>query len=1336
MSASASTADDDSTAANFATYYVQKAGAAYTSGAGTSLPLQCGNKCPAVVGSQPLTRSLSHDAYPVGGGWLFGTGCFDALLSTGCVCSWPHSTSSTKCSEYSNTANHALESAARSCAIDYGYCDTNDAANGGNCCRDECLYGPVASQTAASPSMCSDSPQFVSEVFASLQFTNAADGSEFATAVVMAAPNYRDHATVVQNGVIQVPISPTRNTESNAVRDALSEMIYAGNGSNDTIVYWEQDNMSSCVSGRTVAEATQISSSFAPYTYGSGSGAPMTSTTNATGLSAHDTVYFSNCQLPQQLMPCCTGGTMCCNIGAQATYEYSANNCKTTSGVTGCTNMTVNPRYNTRGIVHRPYRTYFDVLVGKGGAKTTFCDTSSGHDGECVFFNGVVKGLSTDDQSSPLFAYQPNPYRSPGDTNLLRLGVPVSFSLLHSADGTDPATSSYIVQMVNNIEGGSTVVGTNFQYHRGWAAMAAFWDRLSTAFGSSVSSDTYTGFCKAYFMHAVCTRFLLAIYQLAPCCALNLETQMPIQLFCSVTSWSGLVVGTLSLMGGASTFTILSTAKTSTLFTTSQPIMRSIRDVSGTQAISVTLVVPSLLFPWIQDHLGALLLRVFPLTDSATFQLDTTFDPADVFALLIAPPSTDAANSIFTVANVVRNFYYTVSVADPQPQQGIGDSVPPPSTTASAVACSVTFDVLVTTRSMTLLFYLYYLQQVGNVQITTVADFLAATEPAVAFFPKEVGYVAGCALLASGECLRSPALMYSGVGSNSVNALFVSPQSQVCKCLLPTNLTGEEQAIAGSAVSHISNESLCFNVNCAATSTVLVDTPAILLANAASGGTCPAASTTTAIPVSADPTPYDCSQHCSNYLAGLQTGTIDINNVNLVNVVEYCNVDILSAVTTTTPPALLLVSGALALAAMPLLYLVVLCISFASAAAHGRVIANTSSSGQGAGSVQAAFALTLAAHPGFFIPCAIACALSCAAFVYYMKDMRGVQSCLIQAIPDSDGFTYQTSQCRSLGAFARLGIPAYDLPAGMCVAASRFCECDPQSMSMPCRADGCGCDTTDCCSTVGICTQPALHDTPLVGRPLKLHSSTSRFDVATTAICAASAIFLTPAVVAGAVCGARTVPAFAASPWRLAALGLVLALIVLLACTGPVIYRAFTPALCTQLHVGVGACTSLDDYPSTLTLSTDPSVFYTATITTDSAYPVYVRNAAPQCSCDCGEESREAYCASKCSTVDAQCTCAWDPALTECFSSPPPLITYNGTLWQMSFSPGAVPTPVLYNVVGSGIVYQQPSSSPTDGAVAAKPTMFAMFQDDAKSAANTYIFCGQLGGISTCVSPA
>lgn len=1401
MSYTFPSSQDGSSGIDPATYYENKANQSYTH-TGAQVGLSCKNSCPAIVKGDRVIEN-QHTTYPVSKSWIFNTACFDAIMDIdgggNCVCGWPHSTSSSStCAANGSASNYVSDQSGNSCSItDYGYCSSNE---GGSACASTTDYSGGAASTD-SPAACSDSSSFSTAVFSSPVFFNDTSSLDFGTGVVMVTPNYGSSgATAATGQSLTIDID---TTQYSALATALEgdPTVIAGQGSaSSQVKNWEQDKSFSCLSTKT---ATKDSSA---YSYGSDTSCnyPASSTQSVSSLAANDTVYFTNCQLPQQLQKCCSAGKNCCNGGSSATntggdccHWFLPPFCKT------CTNMTVDPSKNNSAVVYRPYNTYFNYMVGTGGGGTMYCDASTGDGNECILFNGVVKGVDTSTELSgstsneaywgtSMFEYEPNPFRNPGDSSGGRaganLGVKVVYGLLKSANGGDPATDSYLVQFVNDHACGSTTGTATYIAQCGWNAMAAFWTRLNSMLSCTSSADKtmYTSWTQTYYMYAVCNRYLLSLYQLAPCASQDLETQMPVELFVGDAGFTTMVVGALPMLAasaGSSTLnTILQDATTtSALFTGSKPVLKAI---TTSNTISVTLMLPSLLIPWIDDYLGDLLLRMFPTTNS-DFTLGTTFDSSEVYDLVKnMKPAT--AQTIFQVdSSSVSKTYYEITTSSTVP--AAVTTVPSTdSSTTCLVGCSVTFDVKVQENSLTLLFYLYYLQQNSNVQITSVQDFLAAGEPDVAPMPKELSYGNACAILESGACETSTG--YSGVTAYNVNGMFLNSQSQVCKCLLPTDLS---QSANTSEVGVLTNEGLCFSASCVSSNDVTIDLQSILLNNALNGGSCPAgaaatatvssgavtaitvvsggsgytekpdvtlsggggsnavatavvqdgavtsvtvarggsgytsAPTVTFTPTTASSSSsstYDCSQYCDSYMATLQSGTVDLDNVNLNALVEVCDVDILDIVAGAPPSTEYKIAGACAVAAVPVLFVVVLIVSLIKMRTQ-----------------KTKFADTTVAQPAFWASCLCVFILLCAAFAYYWLDLQGTQTCRSYSVADSDGYTFPSSTCMSNGFFGL--IPAYEVPQDLCWSQQEYCQCS--GLSMPCSSTSCGCNSTQCCSVQGICTEAQLRDTPLVGRPLEVKTTKVRVKFMTTLMCVCIALVAAPAFTAGVVYSTRGTKAFENKPWALVLLGLVVFIVVVVLSAIPMAFQALDPKWYDQTSVGIGECSSLSGYPSSLTLTSDTSVVYNKLMTDSDDLPVYKRTTGTSCDC-CGNATSQGACKDSVCASSLDCTCVWNTDTGKCYSSPPEYILYNSdaAAWQMVYDTSWDSTdttdsdgnPILFNIVGTGVIYQDVDN---DGvASTTKPTMYTTFQDTGKQSATTFVFCGKLDGDSTCTDCA
>jgi hypothetical protein len=1226
-----------------------------------------------------------------------------------------------------------VEQAGRSCNIDFGICASD---YNGNCCDPSsasCLYDRNGADTD-SPQVCSDSSAFAPPLFSDAEFANDVTGLQFATAVVQVTPNY-SNARVIANLSTSVPIATT-----SSVYTTLSSKQYAGGAlaspTGEKITSWEQDKNFTCLEGYTVSVSTN------PYTYGTAS-VPAVWTSAATSLSAKDTVFFTCWTFPQQLQRCCTRGHTCCN---QSVLTNSGTTCCADQSCFACTNTTVDPAKNGTGIVYRPYNVYVHTVAGSATVDSVtkrFCDEvpSAGVlGGEArVLFNGTFSPPAK--YGDPLFAYEPNPFRSPFDTVQsqaagARLGVPVSFSLMHSADGSPAATGSYLTQFVNDAAcstsySSSSSLAVPYGSQCGWKALAAFWNRLAGSLSASVAA--YASFARTYYVYAVATRMLLALYQLAPCVCADGEARMPVAVFCSSAEWSQLVLSAIPGLATAAAGATLavSTAGTpagtptlaavlaglagSPLMTSAQPAVGALRTADMT--VQVTLTLPAILRRFATPSgLGTLLLRAFPrctVADGGVMLPGNDFDPATTWAYLAATGDAPA-QTVFQVVegSVVVGSYYTAGAngalyGASQSQPSTGD------TYAALMGLTVNFSVRAAAGGFTLLFYLYYLARNSNVKID-VAGLLAVGEPDVAtlLMPNVLDSASAADILAAGGCTAGQTT-FVGAGAWRVNALLLGPQSQACKCLLPT----------ATGLAAMSPEAMCFNANCASSPPYLtVNLPSLL------------SSTQAGVQV-----PYDCSQACGSFLASLESATADVQNINDVALQELCGVSLSSAQSAALAvpaSAAYVAAGVLACVAMPLLYLTVLAVSLVHWRREGTP-----------------FAHTLAARPAFFVSCAAVLLLLCAGFAYFWTDCRGVQACTARSAADADGFTYPASQCLNAGVlsqpftvFGTLTLPAlvprYTLPQEFCTQAPSYCQCDNAAFLM-CATGGCGCNDTQCCSVNGICTSPDLTQVPATatagvgdnitgasGRPLRLTLVTSNWSALATLLSACLALALVPAAVAGAVYGTRT-----ARTWVRCVVGAAVLVAVAAACLVPVFYRLASPANTTA--VAVGACPKLADYPNTLVETTRPTIVYTRTTDDANGYPTYARNATTAFCASCcttagaASASAEACAAQADSTCPTGCTCAWTED-DKCYESPPPLLSYSVAQQRWTMTAGSTATssalPVLHNNPNSGVLFQDA----TNGG----PTLYASFTDDGSTAANTYTFCGSLSGTASCTSCA
>jgi hypothetical protein len=1291
---------------DYAGYYRDRTGANYEGA--TLSDFACANDCPSIVNAS--TRTQAQGAYPAGRGWVFRTPCFTGLLNLeagrACVCGWPHSQALDATTCGTAAANDA-EPGSRSCQVDYGICGGD---SGGNCCDPadaSCLYSRNAAP-ADSPGVCSDSSLFAVPVFSGASFTNDTDGLEFGQGVVQVTPEYTT-AKVLAGLSTSVPIPTTSTSYA-----SLSAKWYVGSGSatSDKITNWEQDKNFTCLQGYSVDASRYWTK---PYTHGSTAG-PVVWTAAATSLSAKDTVFFTCWMFPQQLQKCCDRGATCCNVVNASDATNEGGNCCVTGVCTSaggtCTNTTVDPAKNSSAIVYRPYNVYFHTVAGTGAdGIPRFCDEAGGTEAR-VLFNGAVR--VPDRYGDPLFAYEPNPFRSPFDSAQsgfgARLGVPISFSLLHSADGSDAASGSYLAQIVRDGPCSQSSSSSSLAYDAqcGWKALAALWNKLagslsaSDGTATSASSPTsYASFVRSYYVHAVSTRFLLALYQLAPCACVDGESNMSVAVFCTPSEWTSLVVSTvpaLATVAAGATLaatnaglptlqTVLDGLASSPLLVAAQP---GVSPLQSDGTVTVTLTLPSLLRRFVPSGLSALLLRAFPRTGVSGGALvpDNVFDPAQTWDY-VAATDVPTEQEVFQVvpSSVQIVSYYSAGPNGTLPTAS-RTAPQPGSPSAALLGLTVTFKVLVAPGTFTMLFYLYYLSRNGNVPIP-VAGLVAEGETmSRLIMPSVLDADSAAEILAAGACTADETT-FTGAGAWRLNALLLGPQSQACKCLMPS--TGP-----------LTPEALCFNANCASRPPYLTVNMASLLTSTSSSS-------------SLAPEQV-CPALCGAYLESLEAGAVDALNVNNVALEEYCGVSLSSAqdaASIVPATAAYLASGVLACVAMPLLYLTVLATSL---------------------SRNMPFAQTLAARPSFFVTCLALAAILCAAFAYFWTDCRGVQVCSGRSTADADGFTYPSSQCWNAGVLSQpftaitgKTLPRYVLPQEMCAARPSYCQCDNATLLM-CAAGGCGCNSTQCCSVDGICASPDLVQVSAddgtgnvvagaSGRPIRFKPVSSNFSFLTALLCACLALAIVPAAVVGTVYGMH-----ASSLGARVAAGVAVLLCTLAVCCVPLMYRAIKTVETTA--VGIGSCPRLQNYPDTLVETTRPEITYVRGPDDAAGLPTYVRTVAGDACAGCCVSAGTSCAQQDGATCPAGCTCTWSTGIG-CYESPPATLSYNASLKMWTMTPTSAALPTLYNVAGTSAVLFQDDT---------RPALYASFTDASKTAANTYTFCGMLQGVSTCAA--
>lgn len=1324
-----------------ADYWVQKGGQAYSGSWSTSgLSHSYSDKSSGNQYGAPRTYT-GHTLYAVGNNWVQHTTCASAVHADD-MCEWNHTeTSSCVGSSSTSSMTSCVNSGYTSRNINYGHCSSS-------------------SNTNASPSSCSDSSSFSTSVVTNISFSNSSNDVVFGSLTLMIRPNFDANMTSESSALVSIGPSPDWNQKITGMDSSIS----------DNVSTTEEDRDLRCYRG------TSSSSNASAYKYGSSS--TPASYGSATSLSAQDGINFMYCLHPQQLMSCCIKGYSCCNL--DSTPSLSGGNCCNGDFCSACNNTTVNTSRMRKAAVYRPYTMYWYAVLG--GGSSYVCEAGQDDGTNCALFNGVVK--KNDDSASSHFDYEPNPYVSPTDTEKQgsegpRLGVPVQYSLLYSADGGAPSESSFLARFLKSTSCGTSSGTEVYSNQCGWQALSEFYTRLHGMLQPSDSVDEYDQFATMYWSYAVLQRYGLSLFQLASFASIDGVTKAPLAFFMTSGEWSGNAITPYTQI--AMTTTDGATARAnltgSDLFALGHP---SVNPVDGNMQITLTFFCPALLLPWMtdMDKVAALVERMFPRTDKDSYELGISFSESDAFEL-VSSLGADQSSSVFQIAEVSESTYYHVSKSSPStPIEGQPSSN---SSSEAIVAARVSAKLNVATGSLTTLFYLYYLKQNGT-PLPNVANFLADGEPVPTLPPDQLNWGTGCLILESGVCSEQTG--YAQTGGWRVNALFISGDSAACKCLMNDNLPST--MTSGAAVWNA--ESLCFNANCDTTYDMLVDLDSMTAA-AASASVCPSSAAAVAtlsdngigsVTVTAGGALYDqapavtfvggggsaavataivengsvvsvevtspgsnytsipqvvfvpqadasleapeCSSYCSSYIDILEGGGVDLGNVDLTKMVSDCNLDILDLVSGGSYASLkFLLTGIFAVSAMPLLYIVVALISGIQAYRAGTPFANT-----------------LAADPFFFVPVIVLALVFAIAFVYGWFDLNGTQLCGSRKPADADGFSYPSSACMSKGFFDPY-IPSYELPQEFCKSAQVYCECSNPEL-FNCATDSCGCTSSSCCSVEGLCNAKQLTDSPLIGRTITARTTTLTWTPLTLAFCAAIAMLIVPTVTSAFY---MLTPDFGIT--KVVVTFLISVVLLFSSCVPAYVFYADSEQN-TTLSIGVGSCSALIDYPTTLTLTTDDTIVFVQDTAADGDLPQYVRSGTPDCSCCYGITTSKDACETGCSDVD-NCDCvSMDAASGDsvvCYASIPPVIKYDED-WEawIAYDPDNDDALVLVNVQGSGMIYQQTETLDDEGNVVEnavdavqKPPMYATFQAvESTLAQNTLTFCGTLDGVPSCTN--
>ena len=957
----------------------------------------------SVYDPNPVNRGI-FAGLPLSQGWLNSTDCAHELQhNKTSVCSIARDAGS----------------ACNAPGVDGSVCDTG-----------WCGVQGIAVPAVDDPPLCSNSADFRSPGFTVVSFSIAAPYDVFATTTVAVTPGYPDTGTAHAFDV--------RAPESSALSTMLQASMWAGTTDGGTGLTSIEDGNMTCFAGEPVSTAATGT----PYVYGAGTatGVPtavvrntLMQGTSTRALSAADTVSFEMCRLHQQLQKCTNGSAVCdaancCDIGnslRDACFRFAwpsfRSNCS---------------RFGTlseSSLVFKPWPQYFNVVRGGGSNADVACAGTD--DGQsCVLLSGI-----TALPSSGEFAYEPNSHRDPRNfgTGGPVLGIPVKYSLLYSADGTDPTTGSYLSQFVSNRNVstlGSTLatVATTYGTQAGFLALGDFGVRLTTAIPGNAE---YTGFASAYFAYALTQRFLLQFYGLAPLAHLAATAYAPYALF-DADTWAADACGVWkycapsATAAGEAVNALADTVVNSDFFASARPVVAS-TGVAG--QVCVTLTIPSLLLTWPPS---ALLLAAFPVTLQGFVLPASPTAEWSGSATFSAVRDGPADTGLFPVVTgtAVEFEYFGVSATAAVPAS-LGYAVSSNST-SGLVGARLTFTVSVAAASSaTLLFYLYCVaagvatSTQAGLKATCITDLAAVVLPELADGPT---------VCASGFLSACASAGFTGVGASTVNALLVTGNATVCKCLYPTNAAGgANTAFTGGTTATTSGAALntaamCFNRFCTA--------PGIDLASIAATAGC----SFPAVP----PPVLDCAAMCGEYTSLLgASADVDTTVIDVAYLRDTCGVDV-SQTTVAIPRYPLFLAT---------LVLVALCVPLFVA-------------------VAAACAPTKQqlARPVFWIPAVAVFVLCCAAVTYAIIDLRGVASCAAGPTYDDDeGVHWPASTCTSAGFFGYL--PAYTLPASFC-GARTYCACGTLAGSGTRTCSG-ACKT---CSADGLCTASGADVAPTI----------------------------------------------------------------------------------------------------------------------------------------------------------------------------------------------------------------------------------------------------------------
>jgi hypothetical protein len=452
--------------------------------------------------------------------------------------------------------------------------------------------------------------------------------------------------------------------------------------------------------------------------------------------------------------------------------------------------------------------------------------------------------------------------------------------------------------------------------------------------------------------------------------------------------------------------------------------------------------------------------------------------------------------------------------------------------------------------SLTLLFYLSYLQQNGGAGIPALCNGMfsdaVAQKASVNALPAAVDWPQACDLLKQKSCdpNSAAALLYEGLGAINVNSLFLTPDSGPCQCLGGSNLP------PGTPGAQMNAGAMCFNSHCArpfCLSNVLSN------AGQASCGT------------GVNNAQYDCSQHCKAYIDTVHQhlADVDFDSINLTALDEKCDFDMDELLAPLPPKPLFLAAVVLGGVAVPFLYGVVALVCAAMAA----------------GGAGPAFAKSTAADSRFWGPCIAMALLLAGAAAFVGTQMRGTQACRAPKFTPGN-YSEPSSECLvGGGVWSWIYGPAYlvSLPQSFCIDEERsYCQwwLDNNNTNRSC-ANG---SPLQCQQKArrGVCA--ASTTKPYSGRPLAVRQTTQRWSPLNLLLCVAMTLAAVPAAVAGCWLGSARIPSVGGR----VALTLTVGLLTLAGCFALMFLQLLFPAKFTNREVMVGPCGALAGYPDLL----------------------------------------------------------------------------------------------------------------------------------------------------------